>query len=141
MLANRGIRCEDGLMKKKKIVAALGAVAIALSLSACNTGAQPAGEPISGDVIAPMMTSYINLDGGTIAVKVGQVIVINTGDHPVDSLDGTSADPSIAEFVPGRIEASAEFNPGYSTKSVGETTATLTRDWGDPIEFTIKVTE
>lgn len=125
---------------KHKFAAVIGAVAIALSLSACDTGTGEQ-ETIGGNITAPLMTSYINLDGGTLEVKVGQAINIDTNDHPVDSVQGAADDERIAEFVPGRVEATAEFNPGFATKTLGETTATLTSDWGDPVTFTIKVVE
>ncbi len=142
MLENRGIRCEDGLMKKK-LVAALGAVAIALSLSACDTGAQPAGEPIGGDVIAPVTQNLADLDSTTVELKVGQVLNINTGDVPVEAFEAEVADPAVVEFAPGRTEASAEFNPGFTGTATGTTEVTVSSTLSSvqvaPATFTITV--
>lgn len=124
---------------KKKFAAIVGAVAIALTLSACNSGA--ADKPIGGDIIAPVTENIGDLQGASVELKVGQVLNINTGDIPVDGYEGEAADPAIAEFTPGRTDGSAEFNPGFTAKAPGTTEATMTATQGgiQAVTFTITV--
>lgn len=125
---------------KKKLTAIAGAVALALSLAACDS--TPAtSEPIGGNVITPLIVDYATLDGATLDIRVGQAISINVGDTDVTAFDGSVGDPAIAEWVPGRNDGSAEFNPGFRGKSVGETVATITPTTATPIIVTINVTE
>ena len=94
-------------------------------------------------VIAPVTTSANDLQGATVELVVGQVLNINTGDLAVDSYTAEIADPSILEFVQGREDGSATFNPGFTALKVGETEVTMTNEQGgiQPLEFTVKVSE
>jgi hypothetical protein len=118
-------------MKTRRVsLVALGATAL-LALAAC------APTP----VIAPVTKSANDLQGATVELVVGQVLNIDTGDLAVDSYTSEVSDPAIAEFVQGREDGSATFNPGFTAKSVGSTDVTLTNDQGgiQPLEFTITV--
>src|SRR3546814_14119515 len=82
-----------------------------------------------------------DLQGATVDLVVGQVLNINTGDLAVDSYRGTVADSSIAEFVQGREEASATFNPGVKALAEGTTEVEMVNDQGgiQPLQFTVQV--
>jgi uncharacterized lipoprotein YajG len=94
-------------------------------------------------VIAPVTENANDLQGATVELVVGQVLNINTGDLAVDSYTAEVADPSILEFVQGREDGSATFNPGFTALKVGETEVTMTNEQGgiQPLEFTVKVSE
>lgn len=123
-------------MKKISRLAIAVAFAAALGLTACaaQTG---------GPVIAPVTMDANELQGATVDLVVGQVLNINTGDLAVDSYTGEVSDSSVAEFVQGREDGSATFNPGVKALAVGESDVTMTNEQGgiQPLEFTVKVTE
>ncbi|QAB18583.1 hypothetical protein Leucomu_12290 [Leucobacter muris] len=132
--------------------AALGAAALlALTLAGCggsaetadDSGGGTASEPIGKDTIAPVTMSANDLQGARVELVVGQVLNINTDSLAVDSYAGEVADPGIAEFTPGRVGDSAEFNPGVTALSPGSTEVTMTNEQGgiQPLTFTVEVTE
>ena len=84
-----------------------------------------------------------DLQGASVDLVVGQVLNINTGDLAVDSYTAEVADGAILEFVQGREDGSAVYNPGFTAKAVGETEVTMTNEQGgiQPLEFTVTVTE
>lgn len=110
--------------------------AAAVGLTACA----PASD---GPVIAPVTMDVNDLQGATVDLVVGQVLNINTGDLAVESYSGTVADPSVAEFVPGRDDGSATFNPGVEALAVGSTEVVLSNSDGgiQDVTFTVDVTE
>ncbi|EYT55975.1 hypothetical protein H490_0105075 [Leucobacter sp. UCD-THU] len=134
--------------------AALGAAALlALTLAGCggsggstetadDSGSGTASEPIGKDTIAPVTMSANELQGARVELVVGQVLNINTDSLAVDSYTGEVADPEIAEFTPGRVGDSAEFNPGVTALSPGSTEVTMTNEQGgiQPLTFTVEVT-
>lgn len=129
----------------KKWIALAAAAALALGLSACGGGGggSVADDPIGGDIIAPVTLEANDLQGAEVDLLVGQTLNINTGDLAVDSYSGEVADPKVAEFVAGRIESSAEFNPGVTALAQGSTEVTMVNDQGgiQPLQFTVVVTE
>ena len=120
----------------KALSAAVAAGAVVFALSAC------AG-PAAGPVIAPVTMDAGALQGETVELVVGQVLNINTGDLAVDSYRGEVADASVAEFVPGREDGSATFNPGIEALAPGTTEVVMTNSNGgiQPLTFTVEVTE
>ena len=120
-------------MKSIRVLTAIAAVSLALGLAAC------APTP----VVAPVTVNVGDLQGATVDVALNQVININTGDLAVDSYTAEIADSSIVEFVQGREDGGATFNPGLTPLKVGETTVTMTNEQGgiQPLEFTVNVTE
>jgi hypothetical protein len=120
-------------MKTLRLTAAAIALSAALALTAC------APTP----VVAPVTVSANELQGETVKVAINQVLNINTGDLAVDSYTAEVEDPSIAEFVQGHDDGSAQFNPGFQPLKVGSTKVTMTNEQGgiQPLEFTIEVTE
>jgi hypothetical protein len=122
-----------GRMKRLRVLAAAIAVSVVVSLTAC--GVTPA--------VAPITVSVNDLQGETVEVPLNTVLNINTGDLAVDSYTAEIADESIAEFVQGREDGDAMYNPGFKPLKVGETDVTMTNDQGgiQPLEFTIKVVQ
>lgn len=128
-------------MKKHSWIALVSVLALSTTLAACGSNA--AEEPIGGDVIAPVTMEANDLQGAEVELLVGQALNINTGDLAVDSYTGEIADPEVAEFVAGRNDGSAEFNPGVLALAVGSTAVTMVNEQGgiQPLEFTVVVTE
>lgn len=128
-------------MTQNKWIALVSVLALSTTLAACGSNA--AEEPIGGDVIAPVTMEANDLQGAEVELLVGQTLNINTGDLAVDSYTGEVADPSVAEFSPGRNDGSAEFNPGVVALAVGSTGVTMTNEQGgiQPLEFTVVVAE
>lgn len=85
--------------------------------------------------------SVNELPGETIDLVVGQVLNINTDSLAVDSYSAEISDPAVAEFVQGRNDGSAEYNPGLTALAEGRTDIVLTNTQGSiqPLEFTVLV--
>ena len=128
---------------KQKLIALAAVAAMALALSACGAGAASNGDdaPIGGDVIAPITMGVNELQGAEVELVVGQVLNIDTESLAVDSYEGEVADPAVAEFNSGRIDASAEFNPGVTALAEGTTRVVMVNEQGgiQPLEFTVTV--
>ena len=127
----------DGVNLKTSsgIVAAFLALGI-VGLSACTSA------PSTNNVIAPVVMEAGDLQGATVTLKVDQVLDINTGSLDVDSYSGKVADPKVAEFVAGRVDGSATFNPGVTGLAVGSTEVVLSNSNGgiQDVTFTVEVT-
>lgn len=123
--------------------AASAAAAVALVLSLAGCGGQAAEEPVGKDVIAPITMSVNDLQGATVELVTGQVLNIDTDSLAVDSYSGEVADPAVAEFVAGRSDGGAEFNPGITALAPGSTEVTMTneQDGIQPLSFTVEVSE
>jgi hypothetical protein len=124
---------KTGMNRTIRLFAVALVASATLLLSACAPG----------NVIAPVTMSANDLQGATVDLKVGQVLNINTGDLAVDSYEAEVSDPSIAEFVQGREDGDAMYNPGFTAKAEGSTDVTMTNEQGgiQPLEFTITVTK
>jgi hypothetical protein len=123
-------------MKRIRVLSAIMAVCAVVGLAAC------APSPI-GPVVAPVTVDVNDLQGATVEVALNQVINITTASLAVDSYTAEIADPTVLEFVQGREDGSATFNPGLRPLRVGETEVTLTNEQGgiQPLQFTVVVTE
>lgn len=122
-------------MKSLRVLAA----AVVLSSAALGLAACAPPTP----VIAPVTMDANDLQGATVELVVNQLLNINTGDLAVDSYTAEIADGAVLEFVQGREDGSATFNPGFTALKAGETEVTMTNDQGgiQPLEFTVKVSE
>lgn len=122
-----------------KLTASVALLLCGALLAGCSgSGAAPIG----GDVVAPVTMNVNSLQGETVELVVGQALNINTESLAVDSYSGDVSDATVAEFVPGRLDGGAEFNPGVTAVAEGETKVTLTNhDAGiQPLEFMVVVT-
>ncbi|MEP6480057.1 MAG: hypothetical protein ABJB03_11735 [Rhodoglobus sp.] len=117
-------------MKRLGLIAATAV--LALSLAGCAP--TPVGTPIT--------MSSEDLQGKTVELPLNSLLNITTGDLAVDSYTAEIADPSIAEFVQGRTDGSATFNPGIKPLKAGTTEVTLTNEQGgiQAVTFTVNVT-
>ena len=114
---------------------------VALALVASSAFALTACAP--SNVIAPVTMGVNELQGATVDLKVGQVLNINTESLAVDSYEAEVSDSSVAEFVQGREDDGATYNPGFTAKAEGTTDVTMTNEQGgiQPLEFTIVVSK
>lgn len=127
MIAMRMIRTAGSL-----VVAAVLAGAVIAGVTGC-----------APTVVAPVTVAVNDLQGATVTVGLKQIVNIDTGDLPVDSYTAEIADPSILEFVQGRDDGSATFNPGLTPLAVGTSEVTMTNAQGgiQALKFTVVVTE
>lgn len=127
MIAMRLIRTAGSL-----VVAAVLAGAVIAGVTGC-----------APTVVAPVTVAVNDLQGATVTVGLKQIVNIDTGDLPVDSYTAEIADPSILEFVQGRDDGSATFNPGLTPLAVGTSEVTMTNAQGgiQALKFTVVVTE
>ncbi|WP_295014794.1 hypothetical protein [uncultured Microbacterium sp.] len=125
----------------------VAALALLLALAGCSAGppAPPsitAGSASPGaSVLPPVMADLASVDGTTVTVPLGEVVVL-TGDaaHPT-SWTATIADPEIVAFVPGRDDGSAQFHPGLTPLAEGTTGVVLDNAAsGAHVRFTVEVT-
>ena len=119
---------------RRLVVAAAAASVLLVGLAGC------VGAP--GPVVAPIVVNSGDIQGSVVEVPLNSTLVINTGDLAVDSYTAEIADSLVAEFVQGKEDGGASFNPGFTPKKVGETEVTLSnKDGGiQNVEFTLKVT-
>ena len=133
----------------RTVTAVCGGLAL-LALAACgdndsgeitDTAAASTAAPTSAaggsQALPPVMTPTDGLDGATLQVPLTNMLVIQAEDPT--AWTGTVADAGIAEFVAGRDDGSAVFNPGVRPLSVGSTQVTIT-DGTTTITFTVEVT-
>lgn len=120
-------------MKLRRLLAAAAAASVLV--------AGLAGCAAPGPVVAPVVVNSGDIQGSIVEVPLNSTLVINTGDLDVDSYTAEIADPSIAEFVQGKEDSGASFNPGLKPKAVGETEVTLSNENGgiQNVVFTLKV--
>lgn len=133
-------------MKLSRFVLGAAVVTASLLVAGCAaaSSSSPTGNatPIGGDIVAPVTMAANDLQGESVDLVVGQTLNIDTGDLAVDSYTGSAADSAVAEFVAGKDDGSATFNPGVRALSTGTTSVTMTnKDGGiQPLEFTVVVT-
>jgi hypothetical protein len=117
--------------------AALLIVVAMFGLSGC------AQQGTQGPVIEPVVMDAGDLQGQKVELLVGQVLDIDTGSLAVDSYSGEVADPKVAEFVAGKEEGGATFNPGVKGLAAGETEVVLKNTDGgiQNVTFTVEVSD
>lgn len=120
---------------------AVGVVAICagLSLTGCSSGDADGG----GDAgtIAPVIVDIHEIDGTTVEVTQGNVIDLIGDDETYLDWTAEISDPEVVEFTPGKDDGSAQFNPGLTALSVGDTEVTLDNSTsGETVAFTVEAT-
>lgn len=130
--------------------AATAAFAVVVSLAACGGTSGSATDPSStapsstagAGQLPPVIVDLGEVDGTTVEVALGDSIDLVGDDEHYTTWTAEIADPAIVEFVPGRDDGSAQFNPGLTATAVGETEVTLSNsESGDEVAFTVVVTE
>lgn len=111
-------------------------VGVAFALTGCTSASDPESE-----TLPPVIVDINEIDGTTVEVAEGNVIDLTGDDETYLDWTGEIADPAIAEFTPGKEDGSAQFNPGITGLSVGQTEVTLDNSTsGDSVTFTVEVT-
>ncbi|MFB2581021.1 hypothetical protein ACEXQD_07190 [Herbiconiux sp. P15] len=90
----------------------------------------------------PVIVRITEVEGTTVTVPLGTLLVLATADDAsVTAWSVEIADASVAEFVAGRDDGSARFNPGLAPRAEGVTEVTL-RDGrtNGTVAFTLSVT-
>jgi hypothetical protein len=106
------------------------------------TGCTASGGSSGGDASAlpPVTVDLGDVDGTTVEVPEGGSVDLTGDDETFTDWTADIADPAVVEFVPGRDDGSAQFNPGLTAKSVGTTQVTLDNsESGDSVTFTVDV--
>lgn len=120
----------------KNIIAAVSAVSLAAGLGACSS---ESGET---QLESPILVDTDNLHDATIEISQHRPLVVTVGlaEEAAQWTEGSVDDESVARFVPGKDDGSAQFNPGFEAVSAGTTGAQLTDPHsGDVITFTLVV--
>jgi hypothetical protein len=114
------------------VTVALALAGGALALSGCSTGGSSA--------LPPVIVELDDVDGTTVEVPEGGSVDLTGDDETFTEWTAEIADPAVVEFEPGRDDGSAQFNPGLTAKSVGQTEVTLENGaTGDTVTFTVEV--
>jgi hypothetical protein len=112
-------------------VALVGGLALAGCSSSGTTG--------DASALPPVIVDLGDVDGTTVEVTEGGTIDL-TDDDTYAAWTADIDNPDVVEFVAGRDDGSAQFNPGLTAKSVGETDVTLDNgETGDTVTFTVDV--
>lgn len=119
-------------------VAAL-ALLVAVPLTGCSDDLSSSSDTTqaSSQLPAPVIVDATGLDGSTVSVPLGNVVVVNADDPT--AWTATIADPAIATFTAGSDDGSATFNPGFAPVQAGTTEVTMT-DGTTTVTFTLEVT-
>ncbi len=131
----------------------VAAIALVVALTGCGAarssgsgaeGVERAKEQqslVGEDAVAPEMIDVAELRDARVELVVGQTLVIDTGDLAVASYRAAVADETVAVFVAGHRDDSAEFAPGLTALEAGSTEVTLTNEQGgtDPVQFEVVV--
>ncbi|GAA2466310.1 hypothetical protein [Agromyces soli] len=123
----------------------LAAAALAAALGGCAAGGtdSPSASPGASDgasVLPPVIVDLGAVDGTTVEVPVGGTVDLVGDDEHFLAWTAELSDPEVAEFVPGKDDGSAQFNPGLTALAEGDTEVTLSNDEsGDKVEFTVEV--
>ncbi|RZS63703.1 hypothetical protein EV187_3612 [Agromyces ramosus] len=133
----RGIRGWHGRGRVAASVTVASLLATgAIGLTACSSGGSTGGS----SALPPVIVEIDALEGTTVEVPEGGTVDLTGDDETSTAWTADIADPEVVEFVPGRDDGSAQFNPGLTATSVGETDVTLENgETGDAVTFTVEV--
>lgn len=122
-----------GLVQVRRFLAVVVLAASVAGLTACAT----AGET---ELPAPIIVTPDEAAGTTVEVPSDNTLVIDV-DGDVTAWTGESADAHVVEFVPGRDDGDATFNPGFEPHGEGTTEVSITDGaTGETYDFTVTVT-
>jgi hypothetical protein len=127
-----------GSIVQGRVAASVAVAAVMLGvigLSGCSS-------PGTGgsSALPPVIVELDKVDGTTVEVPEGGSIDLTGDEETFTEWTAEISDPEVVEFVPGRDDGSAQFNPGLTATSVGETDVTLENgETGDTVTFTVEV--
>jgi hypothetical protein len=133
---------------RRSLAAALVALSCSVGvLTACgddDDSSATTTAPASGgssSVLPPIIVNLDTVDGTTVEIKVGGHIDLTGDSTTYKDWTGVISDPNVAEFIPGKDEGGAQFNPGIVGLAIGVVTANLTNSTtNDAVMFTVNVT-
>ena len=132
---------------RRSLAAALVALSCSVGLlSACgdddDAGATTTAAAVGGsNALPPIIADLNSIDGTTVEVKVGGHIDLTGDSTTYKDWTGEVSDPKVAEFVAGKDEGGASFNPGIVGLAAGEATVKMTNSTSNKtVTFTAKVT-
>lgn len=126
----------SGSIVRGRVAASVVAVFVLAAGSLGLTGCTPGGS----SALPPVIVELDTLEGTTVEVPEGGSVDLTGDDDTFTEWTADIADPDVVEFEPGRDDGSAQFNPGLSAKSVGQTEVTLENgETGDTVTFTVEV--
>lgn len=106
-----------------------------LALAGCGSNGST-----DASALPPVIVDLGDVDGTTVEVTEGGTIDLTGDDETYAAWTADIDDPDVVEFVAGRDDGSAQFNPGLTATSVGETDVTLDNgETGDSVTFTVDV--
>lgn len=119
----------------RSLPALVVSLALGLSLSSCSDATNKDEE--ATEALPPVIVELDQLDGETFEITSDRPLVVNAPE-PAD-WQGETADPAVAVFAPGRLEESAEYNPGFEAVGPGLTSASMTGPDGTTYNFELAV--
>ncbi len=131
-------------MKVYKSLGILAATsALVATLPACATPyeAEPPSTThpnASSQALPPLIITPLELDGNIIEIPLEQLLVLSVPDQP-DKWTATISNPTIADFVAGKVNNTASFNPSFEPKHTGETPVTVMAPDEQEYNFTLRV--
>lgn len=133
------------------VAALAAALVLTAALAGCASGSGDAGGAASGSsaspgastgALPPVIVEVEDLEGTTVEVPLGNTVdLVVSDDSDVTAWVAEVADPTVVEFVPGKDDGSAQFNPGLEPLAVGETEVVLSDGTSTTVTFTVVVTE
>jgi hypothetical protein len=131
-IRNRGARGRRAASAVLRASVAIGVLALAGCASSGSSG--------DASALPPVIVDLAEVDGTTVEVTEGGTIDLTGDDETYAAWTADIDDPEVLGFVPGRDDGSAQFNPGLTATSVGETDVTLDNgETGDSVTFTVDV--
>lgn len=120
-------------------------VAATLGVAGCTAGASdtPApGESSASSALPPVIVELAAIDGTTVEVPLGTLVdLVTATDDDVTAWTAEIKDDTVAEFVPGKDDGSAVFNPGLKPRAEGTTEVVLSNSLtSEKLAFTLTVT-
>ena len=125
----------------RRAFGALMTVGVLASVSACSSDKDDdKGDPVGGQVIAPVTMSVQDLPNQRVELRVGQALNINVPEEALEQFQGDVEHEDIVKFTPGRTDDTARFNPGVTALKEGESGVTLVNEADDAqFDFTVVV--
>jgi hypothetical protein len=132
---------------RRTLAAALVALSCSVGiLGACgdddDSSATTTAPATGGSSVLPPVIEDINsIDGTTVDLKAGGTIDLTGDTTTYTDWTGEVSDPKVAQFVPGRDEGGASFNPGVKALAAGTAEVKLTNSTSnETATFTVNVT-
>lgn len=109
---------------------------LVFGLAACSGGASRV------ELRPPVTVSFDEVDGRVFVLRVGEVLVVSTGDVLPEEYTVGISDTAVLDGFDGEKDDDASFNPGVKAVSPGEADVTVVHRKGvaESVRFHVKVT-